>query len=310
MDHIYTLSDLTIAPITLQQIIAFLTVAETASFSKASAPLHMTQSAVSKSIAKLEKELNIALFTRTTREICLTEAGQLLHEEWKKQLLAINSAYAKALSLQSQNASTLRIGILNTARPERYFFQMEEAFCQKFPHISLNLEIEYMTYLESRLMEGHYDAIMLPDFQRFSIEEKCLSWKWAARGHACVIIPRSNPLSQRESLLMEDLLQQDFVSLSSAHSPHFLRDLRERFAPYGVEPHIHRTFKNAFDVKYLFRSDHDILFADQYFDFEDTADFVRVPIIDQLNGIICAWNPDNFAPALAHFLEMLPIDSW
>lgn len=63
-----------LAPVTFQQILIFLQVVESHGFAKASASLHMTQSAVSKSIAKLERDLEITLFTRTTREIHLTTA--------------------------------------------------------------------------------------------------------------------------------------------------------------------------------------------------------------------------------------------
>lgn len=133
MEHLYAAASLAIAPVTLQQIIIFLTVAETKGFAKAGNHLHMTQSAVSKSVAKLEKELGISLFTRTTREIAITEAGKLLYEEWKVQIQAINSAYMKALALQNQKSSILHIGILNTARPDRYFFKLKNACITSTP---------------------------------------------------------------------------------------------------------------------------------------------------------------------------------
>ena len=60
--------DFSLAGISIQQIIVFLCVAEYEGFAKASDYLHMTQSAVSKSVAKMEKELGIELFQRTTRE--------------------------------------------------------------------------------------------------------------------------------------------------------------------------------------------------------------------------------------------------
>ena len=92
MKHIYNTIDLAVMPITLQQMVIFLTVAETKGFARAASRLHMTQSAVSKSVAKLEKELGLTLFVRTTREINFTEAGQILYQEWRPQIQAINSA--------------------------------------------------------------------------------------------------------------------------------------------------------------------------------------------------------------------------
>ena len=55
---------------------AFVTVAETRSFSEAALRLHLTQPAISKRIAQLETSLNCQLFDRIGRQIHLTEAGQ------------------------------------------------------------------------------------------------------------------------------------------------------------------------------------------------------------------------------------------
>lgn len=54
--------DFSLAGISIQQIIVFLCVAEYEGFAKASDYLHMTQSAVSKSVAKMEKELGMSCF--------------------------------------------------------------------------------------------------------------------------------------------------------------------------------------------------------------------------------------------------------
>ncbi len=61
-----------------QNILAFLAVAETGSFSTAASKLFITQPAVSKRIALLEQQLGMALFERLTRQISLTEAGAAL----------------------------------------------------------------------------------------------------------------------------------------------------------------------------------------------------------------------------------------
>ena len=54
--------DFSLAGISIQQIIVFLCVAEYEGFAKASDYLHMTQSAVSKSIAKMERNLELSYF--------------------------------------------------------------------------------------------------------------------------------------------------------------------------------------------------------------------------------------------------------
>lgn len=298
--------DFSLAPVSIQQIIVFLCVVEYEGFAKASSYLHMTQSAVSKSVAKLEKELGIVLFERTTREIHLTEAGKALYEDWGEQVKEMHNSYVKALSLQSREYAFLRIGLLNTARPERYFWNIEERFKKKYPDVELDLASEYMTDLEKSLGDGKYDAIMVPDFERYTLERMGMQWKWAACSCVYALMSDTHPLAKKASLQLIDILYEEFLTLEHDRKGCHQRDLEERFAPYHIVPNIVSHYKNAYEIKYLFRTGSSaMLIADDYFDFPDTAGIVRIPITDQKNGIICAWNPNNQKESLKNFLNML-----
>lgn len=222
--------DFSLAGISIQQIIVFLCVAEYEGFAKASDYLHMTQSAVSKSVAKMEKELGIELFQRTTREIHLTEAGRILYHDWKEQVRAMHDSYIRAASLYAEEEAVLQIGLLNTARPERYFWNLEERFKKEYPGIQLELSSEYMTDLENKLLEGKYDAIMVPDFERFALERKGLVWKWAACSNAQIMMSENHPLAKKSSLTMGDIIYEEFVTLE-----------------HGKKGPIRRTWKNVFN---------------------------------------------------------------
>ena len=57
----------------------FYTVANTGNISKAAARLYISQPAISKSIRKLEENLEVSLFSRNSRGVQLTEEGELLY---------------------------------------------------------------------------------------------------------------------------------------------------------------------------------------------------------------------------------------
>ena len=298
--------DFSLAGISIQQIIVFLCVAEYEGFAKASDYLHMTQSAVSKSVAKMEKELGIELFQRTTREIHLTEAGRILYHDWKEQVRAMHDSYIRAASLDAEEEAVLQIGLLNTARPERYFWNLEERFKKEYPGIQLELSSEYMTDLENKLLEGKYDAIMVPDFERFALERKGLVWKRAACSNAQIMMSENHPLAKKSSLTMGDIIYEEFVTLEHGKKGSHQEDLEERFQPYHVEPKIRSRYKNAYEIQYLFRKDNSvILMVDDYFAFPTRNDIVQIPLVDQKNGIICAWNPNNQKESLQKFIRML-----
>lgn len=68
----------------LKQLEAFVQVAEGGSFSKAAKELYLTQPTISAHISSLEKELNVRLFIRNTKEVGLSDDGQELYKYAKK----------------------------------------------------------------------------------------------------------------------------------------------------------------------------------------------------------------------------------
>lgn len=301
--------DFSLASVTVQQIIVFLRVAEYGGFARASNYLNMTQSAVSKSIARLENDLNIVLFQRTTREIHLTAAGKMLYDEWGKTITALHNSYIKAVSVQNEGNKILRIGILNTARPELYFWDIQKRFEKQNPDIQIDLAAAYMTDLEKELALGEFDLIMVPDFERFAIMDMGLCWKWAACSNARIIMNVNHPLASQETLKTTDILYEKFTPLEQKGRQNYKEDLTERFSKYHVKPIFVPGYKNAYEIKLLFRKREDaLLMADEYFDYSEDASLVKIPLEDQMNGIICVWNPSNPKPQLQAFLhELRPI---
>ncbi len=70
----------------LKQLEAFVRVAETKNFSEAARQLYLTQPTVSAHISALEKELDICLFIRSTKEVKLSDAGRELYTYAEKML--------------------------------------------------------------------------------------------------------------------------------------------------------------------------------------------------------------------------------
>ena len=73
------------------------------SFSRAAEELYTTQSTVSRTIAELERELNVRLFERRHRQVTLTEAGSLFHEVVATSLARISEGASLVASLADEN---------------------------------------------------------------------------------------------------------------------------------------------------------------------------------------------------------------
>ncbi|MCC6946569.1 MAG: LysR family transcriptional regulator [Bradyrhizobiaceae bacterium] len=72
---------------------AFISIAERGSFQRGAAHLNLSQTAISHRMKKLEDELGVKLFTRTTREVTLTRAGLDLLPKAKKALRELEGSF-------------------------------------------------------------------------------------------------------------------------------------------------------------------------------------------------------------------------
>jgi DNA-binding transcriptional LysR family regulator len=95
----------------LEGLEAFLRVAERGSFRQAAADLAVTPSAVSQAIRALESRLGVALFTRTTRSVGLTEAGQRFLDRTRPAFEAIVAANEEARGQSQRPAGLLRLAV-------------------------------------------------------------------------------------------------------------------------------------------------------------------------------------------------------
>jgi len=95
----------------LNGIDVFVTVVETGSFASAADRLHLTRSAVTKTIARMETRLDVRLFHRTTRSQSLTEDGQIYYERCVRALAEIKAAEAALDSGRREASGRLRVSV-------------------------------------------------------------------------------------------------------------------------------------------------------------------------------------------------------
>lgn len=99
----------TLDQIDLNSLTIFDAVAEAGSFTAAAERLGVAKARISVQIARLERQLGVALFTRTTRQVAPTEAGRALHAQCQPLLRGLSDALAQAGSDQGALSGMLRI---------------------------------------------------------------------------------------------------------------------------------------------------------------------------------------------------------
>ncbi len=95
-----------------RELTTFVAVAETGAFNAAARRLKMSPPAVTRLVTALETRLGVQLFTRTTRQVALTEAGARLREDAQRILAELEEAETAA-----QGATTAPSGHLRLTAP-------------------------------------------------------------------------------------------------------------------------------------------------------------------------------------------------
>ncbi|MFA8388576.1 LysR family transcriptional regulator [Burkholderia ubonensis] len=95
----------------LKGIEVFVALAEAGSFTAAAERLHLTTSAVSKTIARLEARLGARLFERTTRRLALTSAGEAFHRTCTRILTDLEAAEIDLAAEHVEPAGRLRVDV-------------------------------------------------------------------------------------------------------------------------------------------------------------------------------------------------------
>jgi DNA-binding transcriptional LysR family regulator len=98
----------------LQQLRYVVAVADTANFTRAAERCHVVQSALSHQIKKLEQELGVTLFARTSRRVGLTPAGTAFLPAAQQCLVAADRAAAEAAATVGEVRGRLSVGITPT----------------------------------------------------------------------------------------------------------------------------------------------------------------------------------------------------
>lgn len=93
----------------LGDLVAFLTVAEERSFTRAAALLATSQSSLSHTVRRLEERMGVRLLVRTTRSVAPTEAGDQLVETLRPAFSDIRNRMDELTALRQKPAGTIRV---------------------------------------------------------------------------------------------------------------------------------------------------------------------------------------------------------
>lgn len=122
----------------LSGVTAFVAAAETGSFVAAAERLRISASAVSKSVARLERGLGVSLFNRSTRSLSLTDEGQLCYQRARRIVAEMEEVRYELSQVTGAPKGRLRISL--PAIGYRLLTPLLPAFIARYPDIELDMD--------------------------------------------------------------------------------------------------------------------------------------------------------------------------
>lgn len=140
--------------IQLNELTAFVAVAERRNFTRAAAQVGVALPTMSQTIRSLEQRLDVRLFNRTTRSVALTEAGERLLAEVRPILEGIDHALESVNSFRDKPMGALRLAV---TRPfaTMLLAPLIQPFLAEYPDIRLEIAVDDTN---TDIVAGRFDA--------------------------------------------------------------------------------------------------------------------------------------------------------
>lgn len=183
--------------IELNQLVQLIAIANYGTLSRASEELHISQPALSRSMQKLETNLNVTLFSRTKNKITLNPAGEMAVTYAKKIINDVDSM-SKTLQNYEKSLRTLAIG---SCAPGP-LWSLTPHMMQLFPNMTITTEMDKTDTIINQLYNNTYHIIITTS----PIHDPQILSKKYCEEILLITLPTSHPLaSKKDGIFLSEL---------------------------------------------------------------------------------------------------------
>ena len=218
----------------LEQISYFLQVAETQSMTGAAKELYISQPALSKQIALLEREVGVPLFERKARGVVLTSAGRQFEKDLKNILKELENAKKNAALAGKARKQLLNVGCFDGVYTDDFLPQLFEYFQRNAPE--LKLVLHRMSFSEgTKALKGNKIDLWLT-----------LQLGWEGAGNFCemqlirrkaaLIFPSESRWGRQEQLSFDDFQGGTFVTVGRERGQGVYYSSLRKIQELGIVP--------------------------------------------------------------------------
>jgi DNA-binding transcriptional LysR family regulator len=231
----------------LRHLRYFIAVAEELNFSRAAQRMHMAQPPLSAAIRQLERDLDVDLFVRTTREVRLTDAGRAFLQGARRTL-----ADAERAAEDAKRAAAGKLGHLRIAYSWSTRFQtlpaLGRAFRTGHPDVELLAQEMWNARMPAAFANGSID-IALSLCPEIAAE---LELAPIRKERFVALLPEAHPLTREDAIPLSALAEEQFIVFPREIAPRLHDAFMSIFRRAGFEPRVrNESFHTGWDLGVL-----------------------------------------------------------
>ncbi|MGM8899258.1 MULTISPECIES: LysR family transcriptional regulator [unclassified Psychrobacter] len=215
--------------ISIRQLTAFIKVADSGSFTRASDQMYLTQSAVSGLIKELETSLGIVLFDRTTRQLSLSVVGRHLLPQARRVLNEMQLFENEASSLMSLAQGQVRLAVSQFAASSMPAVIAQ--FAKEYPDISVSLIDCSAENVLQHIQDIEVDLGVGTELG-FMESEDDIRADLLYELPFCVVMPDNHPLAKQSEVIWQDLIDIPLITLQGPFIEQVTAELDETIASH------------------------------------------------------------------------------
>jgi DNA-binding transcriptional LysR family regulator len=192
--------------INLDQLRIFQAAAQTQSFTRAAAMVHLTQPGISKHIRQMEDYFGVPLFDRARRKVELTQAGRILLEATQEIMMTIDAAERRIDDLKGLRGGKLRLG---SSFPVGVYIlpRVLAKFRKRYPAVEVTLEIMVSDAVGPKLLANEIDLGLVSS----DPHNPQLTTRAFFTDELVAIVPRLHPWAAKKRIQVQELAKETFI---------------------------------------------------------------------------------------------------
>jgi len=193
----------------LRHLRTIVAVAHHRSFTKSAEELFLAQSAISQQLSRLEAEIGIQIFRRSSRSVELTEEGKVILAHAKRVLAEFDEMQGEMEALTGVMRGTVRIGGIYPFGPYDLYGVLAE-YRERYPGVAIHMVEDTQDEMLAMLRSDELDCAFA------SVDPDTIGSEFAGtllwEEEFVVVSALDHPFAARPGLIWEDLIDEDLIA--------------------------------------------------------------------------------------------------